>query len=344
MKRSGEVWRCVWFVLAHVCVMAAGLPGTRVQAQDGFYRGKTVSVVVGSKNGTLAIGAQIVARHIGRHIPGQPNSLGQQMPGGAHLIATNYVYNVAPPDGLTILAVNPQVAMAELTKAPAVRFEVRRFEWLGSSGSDGVLLGIRSDLPYQSFADLKLAATPLIAGATAPGSNSFDFPLLLKVFAGAPFKLVTGYGANTDIFLAVQRKEADAWTALGSTVKLAAAQGIVRPVVRARTKVMGFDHLPVDEDLVTDPVGKGLMAIRGIPLSIGRAFGVRPGTPRERVDILRQALALTVADPIFQAEAQTAGIEIEHIPAGTIERNFAELMNQPPAVLAAMAQYLRVGE
>ncbi|CAN0425033.1 unnamed protein product, partial [Phaeothamnion confervicola] len=184
-------------------------------AQDEFYRGKTVSVVVGSKSGTLSIGAQIVGRHLGRHIPGQPNSLGQQMPGGAHLIATNYVFNVAPADGLTILAVNPQVAMAELVKAPAVRFEIRRFEWLGSSGSDGVLLAIRADLPYRTFAELKNAKELLIAGATAPGSNSYDFPMLLKEFAGAPFKLVTGYSANTDIFLAVQRKEADAWTALG---------------------------------------------------------------------------------------------------------------------------------
>lgn len=318
--------------------------GRGAHAQTDFYRGRQVVVVVGSKSGTLSIGAQVVARHIGKHLPGEPTSIGQQMPGGAHLIATNYVYNVAAADGLTVLAVNPQVAMAEIVKAPAVKFEIRRFEWIGSSGQDGVLLGIRADLPYRTFAEMKAAGQPLIAGATAPGSNSYDFPMLLKEFAGAPFKLVTGYSANTDIFLALQRKEADAWTALGSTVKLAAANGIVRPIVRARSKVAGFDHLPVDEDLATDPVGRGLMAVRGIPLAVGRAFGVRPGTPPDRVQALRTALARTIADPAFQAEARNAGFETEHIDGDTVRRGFDELMNQPPTVVAAMAKYIKAGE
>lgn len=327
---------------------ALALAGSHAAAQSNavadFYRGKTVSVVIGSKSGTLSIASQIVARHIGRHLPGQPTSVSQQMPGGAHLVATNYVYNVAAADGLTILAVNPQVGMAQLAKVPAVRFDVAKFEWLGSSGSDGVLLGIRADLPHKTFDDIRRSAQPLIVGSTGPGSNSYDMPLLLKEFAGANFKLVTGYAANTDIFLALQRKEVDAWTALSTTVKLAAAQGIVRPMVRARTAVPGLENLPVDEALATDPVGRSLMAVRGIPLSIGRAFGVRSGTPPERIAALREALTATIADPKFRAEAQAATIETEHIAASEVTRLFAELLNQPPAVLDVMGKYIKAGE
>ena len=199
----------------------------------------------------------------------------QQLPGGAHLVATNHVYNVAPADGLTILGANPQVGMAQLAKVGTVRFDVRRFEWLGSSGADSVLLGIRADLPHKSFKDVVASGHELVVGSTGPGSNSHDFPLLLREFAGLKVKFVTGYAANTDIFLALQRKEVDGWTALATTVKQAADQGHVRLIARARTPVKGLDHVPIDEDLATDPLGRSLMAIRGIPLAIGRPYGVQ---------------------------------------------------------------------
>src|SRR5262249_6823537 len=118
-------------------------------AQDEFYKGKTVSVVIGAKTGSLAVSAQIVAHHLGRHIPGNPTVIFRQMPGGAHLGATGHVYNVAEADGLTVLAANPNVAMAQLAKLSQVRFDIRKFEWLGSSGSDGALFSIRADMPYK---------------------------------------------------------------------------------------------------------------------------------------------------------------------------------------------------
>ena len=134
----------------------------------------------------------------------------------------------------------------------------------------------------------------LVAGTTGPGSNAHDFPLLLKEFAGLKVRLVAGYAANSDILLAIDRKEADTWAALATTVQLAVDRGSVRPLVRSRTPVPGWNHLPVDETLTDDPIGKSLMAIRGIPQSIGRAFAVRPGTPPERVAMLREALAKTL--------------------------------------------------
>src|SRR5918996_4218906 len=219
--------------------------------QANFYEGKTITIVIGAKSGSLAVAAQIVAHHLGKHIPGKPTVIVQHMPGAAHLLATNNVFNISKPDGLTILAANPNVAIAQLSRVEQVRFDVRKFQWLGSSGADGVMFSIRSDLPYKSFDELKKADKELVAGTTGPGSNAHDFPLLLKEFAGLKLKLVSGYPANSDVLLAIERKEVDAWSALGTTIKLAADRGAVRPPFRGRTPVPSFENLPVDEELAT---------------------------------------------------------------------------------------------
>lgn len=315
-------------------------------AQADFYKGKTVTLVVGSRvTGSLSIGAQIVARHIGRFIPGNPIGILRQMPGGAHLNATNYVYNVADADGLTILAANPQVATAQLLKVPAVRFDVRKFEWLGSSGAEGAIFSIRPDLPYKTFQELRDSQQELIAGTTGPGSNSHDVPLLLKEFAGLKIKLVSGYAANADIRLALERKEVDAWTSMSTTVRLAGERGIVRPLVRSsRAPVRTLNHLPVDEDLATSDLGRSLMLIRGTPLAIGRPYGVRPGTPPERVAMLRDAIAKLVVDPQFLAESNAAQIEMEHITPDEVAKRFDAMIDQPLDVIEAMHKYIKLAD
>src|SRR5215470_2413877 len=286
-------------------------------AQTDFYKGKTVSIIIGAKTGSLAIAAQLVAHHISKHIPGNPVVVFRQMPGAAHMNATNHIFNVAEADGLTILAANPNVAMSQLAKIAQVRFDVRKFEWLGSSGPDGAMFSIRADLPYKSFKELKDSGKELIVGTTGPGSNAYDMPL------------------------AVERKEADAWAALANTIKSGIDRGAVRAIVRTRAPVPGFNDLPTDESLTTDPIGKALMALRGIPLSIGRAFAVRPGTPAERVAILREALAKTIADPEFQEEAKKAQIDMDYISAQDVMKGFDEMMSQPPEVIDAMNKYLQ---
>jgi tripartite-type tricarboxylate transporter receptor subunit TctC len=333
-----------WTSSAVAACLLVPLALSPARAQSDFYKGRTISVVIGAKTGSLALAGQIVAQHLGRYIPGNPTVIFRQMPGGAHLGATGYVYTAAEPDGLTILAANPGVGMAQLADLPQVRFEITKFEWLGSSGSDGSLFSIRADLPYKTFKEFKDSGRELIAGTTGPGSNAYDMPLLLKEFAGANLKLLKGYAANSDILLAIERKEVDAYAALGTTIKLAVDRGAVRALVRARAPVPGFNDLPIDEDLTSDPVGKSLMAIRGIPLLIGRPFAVRPGTPADRVAILRDAFAKTMADPELQAESKKAQIDMNYISAQEVTKGFNEMMNQPPRVIEAMKKYLTPGE
>jgi tripartite-type tricarboxylate transporter receptor subunit TctC len=312
-----------------------------VWGQANFYDGKTVTVLIGAKSGSLEIAAQIVSHHLGKYIPGKPAVILQHMPGAAHLLATNNVFNVAKPDGLTILASNPNVAIAQLSKVEQVRFDVRKFQWLGSSGADGVMFSIRSDLPYKSLDDLKKADRELVAGTTGPGSNAHDFPLLLKEFAGLKLKLVSGYPSNSDVLLAIERKEVDSWSALATTIKLAADRNAVRPLVRGRVALPGYENLPVDEDLATSALGKSLMGIKSIPGAIGRAFAVAPGTPADRVSILRDAFAKAIKDPDLIAEAKKAKIEMQFISPEQVLKDFNALMNQTPETLREMGKYIK---
>jgi tripartite-type tricarboxylate transporter receptor subunit TctC len=299
--------------------------------------------VIGASGGSLEIAARIVARHLGKYLPGNPTVIVQNMTGAAHLVATNHVYNVAKPDGLTLLAANPNVGIAQLTKVEAARFDVRRFQWIGSSGADGVALSIRSDLPYKSWDELKKADRELVVGTTGPGSNAHDFPLLLKEFAGARFKLVSGYPANADILLAIERKEVDLWAAFATTIKLAADRGAVRPIVRGRVAIPGFESLPVDEELATSKVGRAIMGIRAAPLAIGRAFAAPPATPADRVKLLREALAKAVKDREFTEEMNKARIEIGYIAPEDVLRMFNGLLEQPPEVQKEMMKYIKFG-
>jgi tripartite-type tricarboxylate transporter receptor subunit TctC len=330
-------------------VLIAGLLASAAlsaaQAQADFYKGKTVTIVVGTRlTGTIGLTAQLVSRHLGRFIPGNPIVILRQMPGGAHLVASGHVYNVPDADGLTLLAANPAIAMAQLAKVKSVRFDVLQYQWLGSTGPDGMLFGIRADMPYKTFKDIQEAKEDLVVGTTGPGSNSHDVPLLLKDFAGAKLKLLAGYAANGDIRLALERKEVDAWAALAGGVRRAIEQGVVRPLVRGRAPVAGFENLPVDEDLATTPVGRSLMVMRGSPLSIGKPYAVRPGTPPDRIAILREAFAKVVNDPTFLAEANTTQIDMAYISADQVKKDFEALMNQTPEALEAMGKYLTLGE
>ena len=312
--------------------------------QAPFYEGKAITILIGTTGGGSIVAARIIARHLGKYLPGNPAVNVQPMLGGAHIVATNNVFNTAKPDGLTLLAANPNIAIAQLIKVDGVRFDVRKFEWLGSSGSDGVVLTIRSDLPYKSFEELRKADGELVVGTTGPGSNAHDFPLLLKEFTGVKWKFVSGYPANSDILLAVERKEVDLWAAFAATVRPVVQRGAVRPLVRGRVPSPGFEQLPVDETLTSNTVGKALMAIKAAPLAVGRALAAPPATPADRVALLREALAKVLKDPEFDADGKKAQIDFRHISGDEVSKGLASLLQQPPEVQQEMVKYIKFGD
>jgi hypothetical protein len=141
--------------------------------------------------------------------------------------------------------------------------------------------------------------------------------------------------------LAVERKEVDSWSALATTIKLAADRGVVRPLVRGRVATPGFENLPVDEDLATSSLGKSLMSIKAIPGAIGRAFAAAPGTPTDRVAMLREAFAKALNDPELMAEGKKAKIAFSFISDEQVQKDFNTLMNQTPETLREMSKYIK---
>jgi tripartite-type tricarboxylate transporter receptor subunit TctC len=313
------------------------------RSQAPFYEGKTITILIGTAGGGSIVAARIIAQYLGKYIPGNPTVIVQPMLGGAHIVASNHVFNTAKPDGLTLLAANPNIAVAQLIKVDGVRFDVRKYEWIGSSGADGVVLTVRSDLPYKTFDELRKADRELVVGSTGPGSNAHDFPLMLKEFAGAKFRFVSGYPANSDVLLAIERKEVDIWAAFAATVRPVVQRGTVRPLVRARVPTPGFDNLPVDEDLTTNPVGKAIMGIKGAPLAIGRAVAAPPATPADRVALLREALAKVLKDPGLEADGKKAQIDFDHIRGDEVLKAISAILQQPPEVQKEMVKYIKFG-
>jgi tripartite-type tricarboxylate transporter receptor subunit TctC len=327
----------VWLTLAITLVCSS-----QAFADESFYRGKRITILIGTQSGGSMVAARVLSQHLGEYIPGNPTILVQTMLGGSHMVATNHLFNVAKPDGLTLLAANPNVAIAQLVKEDAVRFDVTKFAWIGSSGSDGVVLTVRSDLPYKTFEQMQRADRELLVGTTAVGSNAYDFPLLLKEFAGAKFKMVSGYPANPDIVLAIERKEVEIWAAFAASVRPVVQKGVVHPIIRSNVPSPGFEHLPIDENFTTNPIGKALMAIKTGPLAIGRALAAPPATPPERVEVLRKALAAALADPELDADFHKSQIDYGHISGSEVLRRFTALMKQPPEIQRQLAKYVKL--
>ncbi|HJY76053.1 MAG TPA: tripartite tricarboxylate transporter substrate-binding protein [Burkholderiales bacterium] len=326
-------------------LLALGLLPLSVWAQPQPYAGKTVTIIVGYKaGGGYDATARLLARHLPKHIPGKPTVIVQNMPGANSMIAANYVYNVAKPDGLTIGTFNRNLPVAQLTKVDGVKYDMTKFAWIGSAASECTILAIRSDLPYKSVEDLKKAKEPVVIGATGPGANTYDFPLLLKEFLGLNLKIVTGYQSSADIMLAIERKEADGRAGSFTSIRPFIDRKLVRPLLRARADEPGVEQLPIDEDLAPNPRAKAIMALRSAPEIVGRPYVMHPNTPPELVNIMRKALAETIADKDLVAEATKAKMDLNYVGADVALKVMKEMLSQPKDVVDEFSKYVKFGE
>ncbi|MGH8670362.1 MAG: Bug family tripartite tricarboxylate transporter substrate binding protein [Burkholderiales bacterium] len=332
MKRS--------FVVAAALALAVPLA-----AHAQYYAGKTITIVVGYKpGGGYDRTARMLARHLPDHIPGKPSVIVQNMPGANSLIAANHIYNVAKPDGLTIGTFNRNLPIAQLLKVDGVKFDMTKFAWIGSAASESTILAIRTDLPYKNIEDLKNAKEPVVIGATGPGANTYDFPLLLKEMLGLNLKVVSGYSSSADIMLAIERKEVDGRAGSFSSIRPFIDRKLVIPVIRARAVEPGIEKLPVDESLAPNPRAKAIMALRSAPEVIGRPYVMPPKTPAELVQMMQTAFASAIKDPELVAEAKKAKAELEFVGGKEAVEVMQEVLDQPQDVVKEFSKYIKFGE
>jgi tripartite-type tricarboxylate transporter receptor subunit TctC len=310
-----------------------------------YYAGKTVTIIVGYKTGGgYDATARLLARHLPKHIPGKPTVIVQNMPGANSLIAANHVYSVAKPDGLSIATFNRNLPIAQLTKVDGVKFDMTKFAWIGSAASECTILAIRSDLPYRTFEDLRKADQPVVIGATGPGANTYDFPLLLKEFLGVNLKIVAGYQSSADIMLAVERKEVDGRAGSFTSIRPFIDRNLVRPLVRARATEPGVEQLPIDEDFAPTPRAKAIMALRSAPELVGRPYVMHPSTSPEHLKSMREAFANAINDPELVAEGKKAKMELEYVSGDAALRVMKEVLTQPQDIVEEFSKYIKFGE
>jgi len=300
-----------------------------------------VTIVVGyAPGGGYDRMARMIARFLPKYLPGSPTTIVQNMPGANSIVAANSVYT-ARPDSLTVGAFNRNLVVGQLVKVEGMRFDMRRFSWIGSMASETTVLAIRSDLPYRQPADLRRADPALIIGATGPGANTYDFPLLLKALAGFNLRIISGYPSSSDIMLAVERREVDGRAGSYSSLKPFIDRGLVRPVIRARASIPIIRSLPVDEDLVNNARAKAVMRLRSTPEEIGRPYVMPPGTPPEVLRAFREAFKKISEDREFLAEAERAGFEIEFISGDQALQIVDDVLGASPDVVKIFSQFFK---
>ena len=320
-------------------ILAAGLGSVAARAQDAaaFYRGKTIQAVVGYTPGsTFELYLRLFVNHLGRHVPGNPNIVIQHMPGAGSLKATGYLASVAPKDGTVIGMPNPVNTIEPLIDPERSKFDPRQFNWLGSLNSEISTCGIWAK-DINTVDDMKKRQVAL--GATGPSSGSAVDAKVLSALLGLNFKVVTGYPGLTEVRLASNRGEVDGYCGLlVSSIKTDTAEDLSSGRMKVAIQMGLQKHADLPDvpnafDLVTKEEDRQLFRLIFGPWTYGRPLMAPPGTPKDRVDVLRAAIKATLADPQFLAETKKINMEIQPVAPEEIQKVVEEIFRTPQPVL-----------
>ena len=323
-----------------LCAIALAVPaGAQAQtdAVAAFYKGKTITMTVGySAGGGYDIYARMLARHMGKHLPGNPNFIVQNITGAGSVNAANHLYNVAAKDGTVFSTFGRGLAMEPLIGTARVQYDATKFTWLGSGANEVSLCSTWHTSPVKTWQDaLKTSFT--LAGEGA-GSDPDSFSAMIRNLFGIKLRLVTGYHGTSDTILAMERGEVDgrcgtSWSSLKS----------IRPqwIKENRLNHLAYmsevkaPELP-DIPLVSDFANARQKQIVRLVLSrqtMGRPFAAPPGIPADRREALRRAFDATLKDPVFLAEAEKVKMEVSPVTGEEVDKLIAEMYATPKDVV-----------
>lgn len=336
----------LWLLLFLFC---AG----QVAAQAPYYQGKTVRVVVGYPTGSAHdLWGRLIAPQLTKHLPGNPATVVQNMPGAGSMTATNYVYGVSKPDGLTLGINNAALYFEQLLKKKEVQYDWSKFTWVGSTTPTSPLLYMWANAPYKTIHDVRSAAVPPKCGATGTGNTGYYLPRLLEEAIGAKFQIVTGYQGGADIEIAVERGEVQC---RAFTIQVFygrepfhtwRSKNLVRVLVFAgKRRDPRIPDTPLLSELMdqykTSDLNRRLVTVMLGSGEFGAApMFAAPGTPPEVTKLLRAAYAKALTSPELIADAKKQGLEPELIHGDEVEALAKEVLNQPAEVVAAMKKVM----
>ena len=310
-----------------------------------FYQDKTMRIIVGYTPGGLYDQyARILSRHMPKHIPGNPNIIVQNMPGAGSLIASNYVYNVAKPDGLTLGMVSSGVYLDQLLGRKEVNHDVRKFAWIGSVDQRDLLLYMRADAPWKSIEDIATATEPPKCGATGTADSTSIVANVLEETLGLKIKVVRGYPGASEIDVATERGEVHC-RGTGISTHFAREpyltwhrEGFDRHIIQ--TGVKRDPRLPDTPTLhefmekkKTPEISRAVAQVLLVVATVGRPMLATPGIPTDRVKVLREAYLKAFKEPEVLAEAKQRRLDLKSLSGEEVEALMREVINQPREVV-----------
>jgi tripartite-type tricarboxylate transporter receptor subunit TctC len=310
-------------------------------AVAAFYSGKTIRVIVGLEaGGGFDTTARLLARHMGKYIPGNPTLVVENMPGAGSRVAANWLYEVGEKDGTVFGVFNENQVLQQALGAADIKFDAKRFSWLGSTFSATIVCIARKDSGFVKIQDLQ-GTKQFIAGSTGPGSNTGDFPQVLRTALGANIKVVGGYNGTTGISRAVDTGEVNGgcwtWESMSVTQGQNLKDGVMIPLVQqGDEKIKDLPNVPLAEDIATTAVNKALVKAITAPSVISKSFTAPPGIPADRLAALRTAFEKAWNDPTLKEEAAKAKIDIAPKNGAAVEKIVNELLGYDKTTIDAL--------
>jgi tripartite-type tricarboxylate transporter receptor subunit TctC len=314
----------------------------RVHSQDFFYKGETIRIVVGaSAGGGFDTYSRVVGRHLGKHVPGNPSVIVQNMPGAGTLIAAKHVYDVAKPDGLTIGNFIGDLVLGQLLGREGITFKAKEFQWLGVPGKDHIACVLTTASGITDMTKWFASKTPVKLGGiagTAPGNSA----LILKEALGLPMHVVTGYPGTAEIRLGAESGELAGgcwqWESIKPTWKGALDRGEVRVLLQATKRPLpDLPNVPSAYDFAKTEEAKRLIEV-GVETtsSITRLYAFPPGTPTDRTATMRKAFMNTMRDREFLADAKKSNISIDPSSGEEVEKLVSGIFDLQPELVARL--------
>lgn len=324
----------IWLFIAVITglIFLVGAPAHTTG--DEFYKGKTIRFVVGfSAGGGFDTYTRMIARHFGKHVPGNPTTVVENKPGAGSLVAANYIYNQAEPDGLTIGNWIGPLVLQQVLGNKAAKFDGRKFGWLGVPSADSGICALTQASGIKTAEDWFASKKPIKIGATGPGSTTDDVPKLVRASIGLPIQMVEGYDGTAKIRLAAEAGEIDggcwAWQSIKPTWAKGIESGQVRVVIQTMLQSHPeLKHVPLASKYAKTDEARELLAVANGPYGVlARPYSIPPGTPRDRLEILQKAFMETLRDPELLAEAKKAKLEIDPVDGPAVAKLMADLYN-----------------
>lgn len=328
--------------LACATAVAVGLTSgpALAQAPQPFFQGKTIDLIISTEAGIgFDTTARLIGRHIGKHLPGNPNVVARNMPGAGHIRAANYIYNQAPKDGTTIGTLLPVFVTSQvIDRTDAIQFDSARFSWIGSSAWATSTTFVLASTGVRSLEDAR--QREILMGGTGAGAYSTLFPVIMNNLLGTRFKVISGYKGTAEMNLAIERGEVEGRAGVPlPSIKLERPEWLAQKRINIIVQV-GLERdpelpdVPLLIDFARGDEQRRILRLFSSDASLGRPIIAPPGLPAERIALLRNALAATMKDAAYLKEAKEIGAEVVPVSGERLQAIVEEIVSTPPDIVA----------